>query len=92
MTNACLIYPKSLATSSWVDINCSLSLALETDLAHREWRLRKVDSRFQVFCSSASDIARFHEVLVQLVDDEATRIKIPLNTLVSLEMFTAICK
>ncbi|MNY81518.1 hypothetical protein D3C86_2231180 [compost metagenome] len=46
-----------------------------------------MDAGLQALCSEKSNIPTFNELLTQLLDDEVTRRKIPLNTLVRLDMF-----
>lgn len=86
MTNINLIYPESSPTKLWVDVNRPLSLALQAELIHRGYELRQVDAGLQALCSK-SKITMFNELLTQLLDDEVIRRKIPLNTLVRLDMF-----
>lgn len=87
MTNINLIYPESSPAKLWVDINRPLSLALQAELIHRGYELRQVGAGFQALCSEKSNIPTFNELLTQLLDDEVARRKIPLNTLVRLDMF-----
>lgn len=87
MTNINLIYPESSPAKLWVDINRPLSLALQAELIHRGYELRQVDAGLQALCSEKSNIPMFKELLTQLLDDEVTRRKIPLNTLVRPDMF-----
>jgi hypothetical protein len=87
VTNINLIYPESSPAKLWVDINRPLSLALQAELIHRGYELRQVDAGLQALCSEKSNIPTFNELLTQLLDDEVIRRKIPLNTLVRLDMF-----
>ena len=87
MTNINLIYPESSPAKLWVDINRPLSLALQAELIHRGYELRQVDAGLQALCSEKSNIPTFNNLLTQLLDDEVTRRKIPLNTLVQVDIY-----
>ncbi|MDD0986190.1 MULTISPECIES: hypothetical protein [Pseudomonas] len=89
MTNIDLIYPESFPAKFWVDINQPLSLALQTELIHRGWKLRHLDTGFQALCSEASSISTFNELSTRLLHDEVMRKKIPPNTPVRLDIFMA---
>jgi hypothetical protein len=87
VTNINLIYPDSSPGKFWVDLNRPLSLALQAELIHRGYELRQVDAGLQALCSEKSNIPTFNNLLTQLLDDEVTRRKIPLNTLVQVDIY-----
>jgi len=89
MTNIDLIYSESFPAKVWVDINQPLSLAVQTELIHRGWKLRQLDVCFQAFCSATWSITAFNEILAHLLNDEIMRKKIPPNTPVLLNTFVA---
>ena len=89
MTNIDLIYSESFPAKVWVDVNQPLSLAVQTELLHRGWKLRQLDVCFQAFCSATWSITAFNEILAHLLNDEIMRKKIPPNTPVPLNTFVA---